>query len=202
MTLNYTAARKNMVESQIRTNDVSDLKLIEAISNVKREDFVEENAKKFAYSETYVSSDSGRVLLKARDFAKLAQGLKLNPNESLLIIGGSAGYSSEVFKELTSSVSTYDNVGSCDFSGDLINLNLPSDSKFDAIFVDIGVEYIPNSWFSSLKENGRLAVIVKENNVGRAKIFVKSNGSVSSVSLFEANPPVASELKLKKEFEF
>lgn len=203
VTVSYEEQRKNMIESQVRTNDVSDLALINAMSKIARENFVDENNKKFAYAELDVKSKSGRTLMKVRDFSKLAQAAQVNAGEKVLIIGGSSGYSAEVFTQIGADVTIVDTI-KCDFknfiASDLSNLENIADDSFDLIFVDGGVEAISKNWFAKLKNNGRLAVINYLTNVGVAQIYVKSNNVVASKNYFEAKPPKMPEFMRQVEF--
>lgn len=203
VTVSYEEQRKNMIESQVRTNDVSDLALINAMSIVARENFVAEGSQKFAYAELEVKSKTGRALMKVRDFSKLAQAAKVNSGEKVLIIGGSSGYSAEVFSQIGADVTIVDSI-KCDFknfvSSNLDKLENIADDSFDLIFVDGGVETISKNWFAKLKNNGRLAVINYLTNVGVAQIYVKSNNVVASKNYFEAKPPKMPEFIRQAEF--
>lgn len=203
VTVSYEEQRKNMIESQVRTNDVSDLALINAISKIARENFVDENNQKFAYAELDVKSKSGRNLMKVRDFSKLAQAAQINAGEKVLIIGGSSGYSAEVFTQIGADVTIVDTI-KCDLKNfvvsDLSNLENIADDSYDLIFVDGGVETISKNWFAKLKNNGRLAVINYLTNVGVAQIYVKSNNVVASKNYFEAKPPKMPEFIRQVEF--
>lgn len=205
VTVSFDSQRHNMIESQVRVNDVSDLSLIDAISNTKREDFVAENQINFAYAEIETISKSGRKLMKARDFSKLAQISKIDSNNDILVIAGSAGYSASIFKAMKTNVSIVDNIN-CEFAGiNCINTNLETlngieDNSFDVIFVDGGVETIPSSWAKKLKNGGRMALIHYESSVGVAKVFVKANEIIASKSYFEAKPPKLNEFSKKQEF--
>ena len=60
-----------MIDSQVRTNDVHDRRIIAALSAVPREIFLPESRKALAYVEAAVETGPGRHLWEARDFAKL-----------------------------------------------------------------------------------------------------------------------------------
>jgi len=173
------------------------------MSIVARENFVDEGNKRFAYAELEVKSKTGRPLMKVRDFSKLAQAAKVNSGEKVLIIGGSSGYSAEVFAQIGADVTIVDSI-KCDFknfvSSNLDKLENIADDSFDLIFVDGGVETISKNWFAKLKNNGRLAVINYLTNVGVAQIYVKSNNVVASKNYFEAKPPKMPEFIRQAEF--
>lgn len=207
MDVDFRAQRANMIESQVRTSDVSDAKLIAAIDAVKREDYVESSAVSFAYAEVAVKSKSGRLLLKPRDFAKLAQAAMIESGDEVLVIAGSGGYSAAVFSELGAKTTVIDNLNTDarDFEiiiGNIETLAELPDRVFDIIFVDGGVARITAVWGQKLKENGRLCVIAMANDIGHAKVFVKTNGQLSARTIFDAKPPILTELNVTPEFVF
>jgi len=85
--MDYAIARQHMVDSQVRTNKVTDERLIEAIRALPRERFVPEAKGHLAYTDIEVEYAPGRWLLKPRDVAKLLQALRPMPGERALAIG-------------------------------------------------------------------------------------------------------------------
>jgi len=78
MTSDLTAARINMVESQVRTSDVTDYEVQDAMRQVAREDFCGGKTH-LAYADVEVEYAPGAFLLKPRDLAKLLQALNPGP---------------------------------------------------------------------------------------------------------------------------
>src|SRR5262245_50720548 len=70
----YAQARRVMVDRQVRTADVTDLRIIAALLDVPREAFVPAARRAVAYLDLDVPvNESGRALLKPMVFAKLLQ---------------------------------------------------------------------------------------------------------------------------------
>ncbi|MBV9903616.1 MAG: protein-L-isoaspartate O-methyltransferase, partial [Alphaproteobacteria bacterium] len=69
----YATQRFNMVEAQVRTNDVQDPRIHHAMSAVARERFVPANKRAMAYADVPVEIAPGRFLLDARSFAKMLE---------------------------------------------------------------------------------------------------------------------------------
>jgi protein-L-isoaspartate(D-aspartate) O-methyltransferase len=80
------AARENMVESQVRTADVTDVRLQDAMRDIAREQLMPEGKPYLAYADMEVEYAPGRWLLKPRDVAKLLQALRPMPGERALAI--------------------------------------------------------------------------------------------------------------------
>ena len=207
--MDYSLARDIMIESQVRTNDVSDLALQAAMRSVPREEFVTPEKRAFAYAEVTCPTPCGRELWKPRDFAKLAQAASIMPGEKVLIIGGGGGYSAAVFAALGCDVTILedrpvDGVGVKILVG---ALDAPPAGPFDVIFVDGGVQTIPDAWKNVLADDGRLClVLLKPTSVGQpmgqATIFTKSGTSVAGRVVFDAFVPPIPGFEAVAAFSF
>ena len=189
--MDFQAARANMIESQVRTNDVSDLALQNAMRLVAREDFVVEAKRAFAYAEVTSPTPSGRALWKPRDFSKLAQAAKILSGDKVLVIGGAGGYSAAVLTAMGCDVTILDD-RPCNVSGVSSvagDLNQPPAGPFDVIFIDGGVENVPDTWGKALAEGGRLCVVILAGPMGQAQIMTKSGGFIASRVVFDAIVP-------------
>lgn len=93
-------ARKHMVDSQVRPNDVPDMRLQHAMEQVPRELFVPSNKRGLAYVERDVALWEGRWLMKARDLSKLIHGATIQEDDLVLDVGCGYGYSTVVMARL------------------------------------------------------------------------------------------------------
>ena len=98
MSLDLAAARLNMVENQVRTNDVTDLAIQDAMRTVRREDLCPADRRFLAYAETAVPIGGGWHLMQPRDIAKLLQAILPRPGERALAI--SAPYGAALLREI------------------------------------------------------------------------------------------------------
>ena len=69
----FAAARRNMVDGQVRTADVTDLRIISAMLDVPREAFLPPAKAALAYLDLDVPLGNGRCLMKPMVLAKLIQ---------------------------------------------------------------------------------------------------------------------------------
>src|SRR5258706_15047815 len=90
--MSYQTARANMVESQVRTNKVTDPVLIEALSTVPRELFVPAGMRGIAYVDEDLDLGAGRCLMEPMVLARLLQTAAVTPQDTLLEVGCGTGY--------------------------------------------------------------------------------------------------------------
>ena len=101
----YAQARRVMVDRQVRTADVTDLRIIAALLEVPREAFVPAARRAVAYLDLDVPvSESGRALLKPMVFAKLLQAAAIRETDPVLDVGCASGYSAAVLGKLAGRV--------------------------------------------------------------------------------------------------
>ncbi|WOI52385.1 protein-L-isoaspartate O-methyltransferase [Parvularcula sp. LCG005] len=198
-------ARKSMVDSQVRPNDVPDIHLQVAMETVPREIFVPANKRALAYVEMDVPLFDGRWLLKARDFSKLIHAAKIKPTDLVLDVGCGYGYSAAIMAHLASVVVgveanaeaiekaeqvladlALDNVAMV--QGDL-PAGVPSQGPFDVIVVAGGVTTGLEPLLQQLRpDGGRLVTIIVKKGVGVATLITRSGDSFGHLPLFEAHP--------------
>lgn len=92
MTMDFQQARFNMVEQQIRTWEVLDQEVLDALQAVPRDTFVPEAFRLLAYSDTRIPLGHGQSMMAPRVEARLLQALKPNRQERVLEIGTGSGY--------------------------------------------------------------------------------------------------------------
>ena len=218
--MNYELARKNMVENQIRANKVTDIKIIDAFSNVEREIFVPESYREISYNDEDIRLSRNRFMMKPMILARLFQSLSLNGNENILHIGSNSGYASAILSQLCHAVISiesdkklyeksinifseigFDNV--VPLHGPM-EVGVPKESPFDVIFIEGALEEKPKALFDQLNNNGKLVVVLKPSNVniGKANLFFKLNNEIGNEILFDAQVSKLSIFKSKPKFNF
>lgn len=184
------AARLNMVESQVRTQDVTDVRIHDAMRALPREQFVPEGRGYLAYADTEVEYAPGRYLLKPRDVAKLVQALRPMPGERALAVA--APYAGAVIEAMGVAVTRLD-------GEDLTALD---GQKYDLIICEGAVARPPQAWLSALEQGGRLAVIERDGPVGKGCLYMMAEDGVGRRELFDATPPVLPGFEAQHGFAF
>jgi protein-L-isoaspartate(D-aspartate) O-methyltransferase len=182
------AARLNMVESQVRTQDVTDVRIHDAMRAIPRENFMPEGKAYLAYADLEVEHAPGRWLLKPRDVAKLVQAAKPVPGERVLAIA--APYAAALVEAMGVAVERLDGP----------DLTAVGKDAYDLILVEGAVGRAPEPWLQALAVGGRLGVIEREGIVGKAVLYLRSEDGIGRRDLFDAFSPVLAGFELRHGF--
>jgi protein-L-isoaspartate(D-aspartate) O-methyltransferase len=222
--MDFETARLKMVESQIRTTDVTSHSVLNAFFAVPREAFVPEKLKTLAYIDNDVeicpaaAGKAARYLMQASPLAKLLQLAAIGKDDMVLEVGAGTGYTSALLSLLAGSVvalecdealaaqarSTlaglgYDNVSVA--SGPLEKGNAAG-APYDLIFVNGAVEEVSADLFGQLRDDGRLVVVQGYGNSARASVFVRERGAISENVFFNASVKALPGFAKAREFVF
>ncbi|MBZ0214922.1 MAG: protein-L-isoaspartate O-methyltransferase [Fimbriimonadaceae bacterium] len=216
-------ARKNMVESQIHPNDVTDLGVLSAMLSVPRERFVPSSRRSVAYMDEAVSIGEDNVrpkryLMEPMPTAKLLQLADVKKSDLVLDIGSGTGYSSTVLAKLADSVVALENDESLVEAANKVLAELeignvavvcgpltdgyPQEGPYDVIFINGAVSKVPELLFSQLKEGGRLVAVIGNGPVGVAWLYLKSDGHVGGRPAFDATIAPLPGFEAPEKFSF
>ncbi len=201
--MDFVAARKVMVDSQVRVNDVTDRSLQAALLSVPRERFCAAEKAFAAYGEVEVEIAGDRRLMQAREVAKLIQALDPRAGETCLAVA--APYAAAVMAALGIDVtaqeadaSVFEVVGpglaDAGVKTATAPLHQPTGGDWDMIISEGAVAVRPVAWLNALRIGGRLAVVERPGPNGRAILYVRGREGVSRRELFDAAPPLLAEM--------
>ena len=92
MAMNFEQARQNMVENQVRPWDVLDTRVLDALAQVRREDFVAPEHRQLAFADVCLPIGHGQVMMKPVIEGRVLQALELKPTDRVLEIGTGSGF--------------------------------------------------------------------------------------------------------------
>ena len=201
--MDFAAARKVMVDSQVRVNDVTDRALQAALLAVPRERFLTADRAWSAYAEIEPEIAGGRRLMMARDLSKLLMALDAKPGETALAIA--APYAAAVLARLGLTVTAQEADDSVfGVTGAVLAeegvqtvvapLFRPIGEGYDIILSEAAVPARVDAWLAALKVGGRMAVVERNGPVGRAVLYVRGEQGLSRRELFDSAPPVLADL--------
>jgi len=219
----FAAARANMIEGQIRTNDVTDKAVLAAMAATARERFVPAAKHALAYSDADLpifTADDGtkRTLMEPRVFARLVQLAEINPTDLVLYVGAGLGYGSAVVAQLAETVvaleseptlvaTASDNLAAAGADNvAVIEAALPggcpSQAPFDVIIIEGAVPAAPRTLCEQLADGGRLVCVVGRGLAGKAHIFERTGDHIGSRAEFSAAVSPLPEFATPVEFVF
>ncbi|MFZ1772985.1 MAG: protein-L-isoaspartate O-methyltransferase [Rhizobiaceae bacterium] len=198
--LSFQDARTKMVDCQLRTTDVTNPAILDAMGTVARERFVPEARAALAYIDEDIALNGSRFLMEPSPFAKLLQLANPQSGDKVLIVGAGTGYSAAVAATFAASVTALE----CDASlaaaarenlsaqpnvtvaeGQLA-AGWAANAPYDVILVEGAVSVAPEKLFGQLAEGGRLVEVSGTGNAGVANLHVNTGGRVSGRRGFNA----------------
>ena len=215
----HAAARRNMVSGQIRTNRVTDERLIEAMEEIPRERFVPHAKRGVAYVDEDVEIASGRYLMEPMVLARMVQEATIAADDMVLDVGCGTGYATAVMSRLAGTVialdvdaslaaeaeSTLSGVGADNaivVTGPLAE-GYARQAPYDVILLGGAIDHLPQALADQLAEGGRIVGVLREaGGVGQATLWARHRGALSSRSLFEASLPPLPGIARPVQFEF
>jgi len=218
--IDFAAQRTKMVESQIRTEDVTDRNVIAAMAAVPREKFVPERMAPLAYIDQDLAIAGmglgGRFLMKPATLARLLQAAGVAPADRALDVGCGLGYAAAVLAQLAASVVALEEdatlaAGARKQLGGLGNVEVvegrledghKAGAPYDLILVEGAVEVVPEALLGQLGEGGRLVAVVGYGRSASATVFTKADGDVGDRPAFDADVPPLPGFRRPKGFVF
>jgi len=193
MTADLGIARLNMVENQVRTSDVTDLGIQDAMLAVEREAFCPAEKRYLAYAEVEIEYAPGWFLMQPRDVAKLLQSAQPLAGERALAIA--APYAAEVLRRMGLNVT--ERAAGGDLRAPVV------DGPYDVVICEAAVVEAPETWLDALSQSGRLALVERRGPVGKARVYRRaSDGVIAGREIFDASPPLAPGFEAKATFAF
>ncbi len=189
MTFDIQAARLTMVESQVRTSDVTDLAVQDAMRLAPRETLCPPDKANIAYADAEIEYAPGRYLMRPREVGKLLQALGPCSGEKALAIG--APYAAMVLRLIGLEVDEIDT-----------SAKPKAGARYDVAICEAAVADVPAAWTGALAEGGRLAVVARQTAVGKARLYVRHEGHAGWREVFDATPPYAPGFEPKPQFAF
>ena len=217
MTENFAKARLSMVLSQLRPNRVTSDRVADAMGLVPREKFVPKALRGVAYLDEDLEVAHNRYLIEPRVFGLMLQALKIAETDVVLDVACGSGYTSAVLGQLAQAVVAIEDQDELVEHASEVLASLEADNvavikgelnagnakqgPYNVIHINGAIDTVAPALFDQLAEGGRLTCVVG-SNPGVAKLFVKSDGSIFTQTLFDAEVPRLNAMTKAASFSF
>lgn len=212
----FAAARLHMVNGQVRTADVTDLRIITAMEEIARERFVPPESAGIAYLDFDVPVGVGRCLLKPMVLAKLIQAADIAPTDHVLDAACATGYGAAVLSQLAGSVVALEQDKKLAAAASAALAGIPNmtvavgtltagwaqAAPYDAILLEGATEVVPHALCRELKDGGRLACVLGSGPGAKAMLYYRSGDDVAGRPLFDAAAPLLPGFAKQPVFAF
>jgi len=217
--VDFPALRTKMVDGQVRPNDVTDLRIIDAMGEVARENFAPDDQKPLAYLDRDLPLGTGRaprVLIQPMVLARMLQYAAIKPTDKVLEVGSASGYGAAVMARLAGSVVALEQDGDLatiarrQLSG-LANVAVVEASlvkgvrdaaPFDVIIFNGAVVTFPDVIADQLAKGGRMLLVEEGGSAPWAKLYTRDDAGISGRALFNASVPVLPGFEAVETFAF
>lgn len=179
-----------MVERQLRRRGISDERVLAAMEQVPRHEFVPERERGRAYADSALPIGEGQTISQPWIVAAICQALELSGGERVLEIGSGSGYSAAVLSRLAAEIigierhealavearRALDRIGAENVElliGDG-SRGLPGRAPFEAIAVHATAPAPPRTLLSQLADGGRLVVPIATDRADLLTVFHRS----------------------------
>lgn len=219
--MDFATARRNMIESQVRTWEVLDDRVLQALDRVPRHEFVPQDSMEWAYIDYQVPLGIGEYMLSPIVEARMLQELRLKPDDKVLEVGTGSGYVTALLAELAGEVWSVEVTPGFKVEAeqrlarmgyDNVNIEVGDGSHgwerqapYDAILITGAMPELPEAFKEQLNQHGRIMCILDSNPPVQEATRITRAGedAFREEGLFEVEGvPHLRGVEKKKEFVF
>ena len=186
----FEAMRHTMVASQLRTNAVSDARVVATMARVPREAFLPAEVRGIAYRDTAVPLGRGRAQNVPIATGRLLTEAWLLASDRVLLIGAAGGYTAAVLAGLVAEVVAVESDPALAAMaraalGDYANVTLiegpleaghEAGSPYDVLMIDGAVEHVPDALVAQIRTGGRAVAGIADRGITRLASGRKTAG--------------------------
>ncbi|MCA9246231.1 MAG: protein-L-isoaspartate(D-aspartate) O-methyltransferase [Planctomycetales bacterium] len=195
----FRAARMRMVDEEIVAAGVENPRVIAAMRETPRHEFMPLNERKYAYLDMALPIGEGQTISPPFVVASMTEYLDPQPADRVLEIGTGSGYQAAVLSGLVKDVYSIEIVASLAHKAERTLARLgyenvhtkagdgylgwPEYAPFDKIIVTCSPEKVPLALVNQLREGGRIVIPVGERYRQNLYLLEKQDGKMVSKAL-------------------
>ncbi|MFA6218776.1 MAG: protein-L-isoaspartate O-methyltransferase [Erythrobacter sp.] len=176
----FAAARRAMIDSQLRTSGVNEAFVLERMDAVAREDFVPETMRAAAYTDRAIRLGEGKALPAPLFHGMMLAEAQPRTDDSVLVVDGGSGYLAALVEPLVGSLRT--------LCADEV-VGAKKKGNYSLVLVDGAIEHVPAELAKLVAEGGRIVTGLVERGVTRLATGRKAAGSLALLPLAEIGVP-------------
>ena len=187
--------RAAMVSNQLRTNNVSDPRIVSAMETVARENFVPEDRASLAYVDVPIPLGNGRFLNAPLATARLITESNVKAGEKVLLVGAATGYAAALLAKLGADITALEvddaliriakralgKVPGVNLVSGPLNAGWRKAAPYDVIIVDGAIDALPETFAAQLATAGRILTGLVDDGVTRLASGRRAGKSIGLV---------------------
>ncbi len=216
--MNLEQARFNMIEQQIRPWDVLDVRVLDLLKLVRREQFVPAASKSLAFVDTEIPLGHGAQMWQPKIEARALQALDIQAGDTVLEVGTGSGYLTALMAKLAGQVTSVEIQPELHaialrnlVAHHIENVTLQvgdaaqcwGESEYDVIVLTGSVPLIPESYKNQLKIGGRLFAVIGDAPAMQAQLITRiAAEGFDTKTLFETDVAPLKNAQQPQRFVF
>jgi protein-L-isoaspartate(D-aspartate) O-methyltransferase len=197
----FADLRGQMVRRQIEARGIFDALILDAFREVPREEFVDEEHRRWAYDDNPLPIEAGQTISQPYIVALMIEAAAIGPGDKVLEVGAGSGYAAAVISRIADRVVAierhgelakiarermarlgYDNVRILQGDG---TRGCPDEAPFDAILAAASGSHVPKPLVDQLAPGGRLVMPVGDPGFVQelVKVTKRPDGTTSQENL-------------------
>ena len=214
--VDHRAIRHAMVASQLRTNAVSDVRIVEAMARVPREAFVPDAVQAMAYRDTALPAGNGRAINLPIATGRLLTEAYLLATDRVLLIGAAGGYTAAVLAEIVAHVVAVEEdadlasiaraalagIGNVAFVEGPLAAGHADGAPYDVLVIDGAIEAVPPALVGQVAPGGRIVSGIVDHGVIRLASGRKTDGGFGLAAFVDSDCVVLPGFATPQGFRF
>ncbi|HEY7388169.1 MAG TPA: protein-L-isoaspartate(D-aspartate) O-methyltransferase [Bryobacteraceae bacterium] len=197
MAPDFASERREMVERQLRQRGIRDERVLAAMGQIPREEFVPADSRLLAYADEPIGIGYRQTISQPYMTALMAERLELQGWERVLDVGTGSGYAAAVLGALAARVVSIELIpGLAAIARDNLartghgynvsivagdgSLGYPPEAPYDGISVAAAARQVPQTLVDQLNDPGRLVIPIGDQDDQELRVLLKQNGKIRS----------------------